>query len=83
MIYTIILLIIIVILFKIILKTKPDENFINNIYDDDLIYQQYFNPYFIKPTNCMENLTGEIECYDIPKDIWNENWWINIKRLKK
>ena len=63
----------------IIYMTKNDtqEKFISEPYIQDPIYGQYFNPYFIKPSTCMETLFGTIECYDLPKHIWTNDWWFN------
>ena len=58
-------------------KNNSQENFMTDIPPQDPIYGQYFNPYFVQPSTCMETLFGTIECYDLPSNIWTNDWWFN------
>ena len=53
------------------------ENYMMTNIPADPIYGQYFNPYFVRPTTCMETLFGTVECYDLPSAIWSNDWWVN------
>ncbi len=80
MIYTIVIIVIILIaVVGIIIQlctSSTSEGFLPTPVSPDSIYGQYFNPYFVPPSTCMETLFGTIECYKMPKEIWSNDWWI-------
>jgi hypothetical protein len=58
-------------------QNNSQENFRNNISVSEPMYGQYYNPYFVLPSTCMETLFGTVECYELPTNIWTNDWWFN------
>ncbi len=58
-------------------KNSYQENLMVDVSKSDNSYGQYFNPYFVRPTTCMETLFGTVECYNLPTNIWTNDWWFN------
>jgi ABC-type cobalt transport system substrate-binding protein len=79
---TIILILILAVLVYIIVKNKKSSNIQEQYVDvngntEILGMAPYFNPFFTLPSNCMETLFDTVQCYKLPDNIWEDDWWVN------